>query len=29
MILIFGLTVVLFAYDVVWHRLLQLLQVVP
>ena len=28
-IMIFGLTVVLFAYDVIWHRLLQLLQVVP
>ena len=28
-ILIFGLTVILFSYDVIWHRLLQLLQVVP
>lgn len=28
-ILIFGLTVVLFVYDILWHRLLQLLQVIP
>lgn len=28
-ILMFGLAAILFSYDVIWHRLLQLLQVVP